>query len=70
MGHRFYASPPASTMKQEEEVVAAAAREDEDSQLIYRIERPVYNETLIQAQLLKRKEDTTTNCQKLAEKFQ
>uniref|UniRef100_A0A3B4G199 Prestin-like n=1 Tax=Pundamilia nyererei TaxID=303518 RepID=A0A3B4G199_9CICH len=57
-------------MKQEEEVVAAAAREDEDSQLIYRIERPVYNETLIQAQLLKRKEDTTTNCQKLAEKFQ
>uniref|UniRef100_A0A3P9CEN9 Solute carrier family 26 member 5 n=1 Tax=Maylandia zebra TaxID=106582 RepID=A0A3P9CEN9_9CICH len=43
---------------------------DEDSQLIYRIERPVYNETLIQAQLLKRKEDTTTNCQKLAEKFQ
>uniref|UniRef100_A0A3B4GLT3 Solute carrier family 26 member 5 n=1 Tax=Pundamilia nyererei TaxID=303518 RepID=A0A3B4GLT3_9CICH len=27
---------------------------DEDSQLIYRIERPVYNETLIQAQLLKR----------------
>ncbi|XP_013763521.1 prestin [Pundamilia nyererei] len=56
-------------MEQEEEVVAAAAREDEDSQLIYRIERPVYNETLIQAQLLKRKEDTTTNCQKLAEKF-
>uniref|UniRef100_A0A3B4GMW1 Solute carrier family 26 member 5 n=1 Tax=Pundamilia nyererei TaxID=303518 RepID=A0A3B4GMW1_9CICH len=48
-------------MEQEEEVVAAAAREDEDSQLIYRIERPVYNETLIQAQLLKRKEDTTTN---------
>uniref|UniRef100_A0A3B4GRH4 Solute carrier family 26 member 5 n=1 Tax=Pundamilia nyererei TaxID=303518 RepID=A0A3B4GRH4_9CICH len=41
-------------MEQEEEVVAAAAREDEDSQLIYRIERPVYNETLIQAQLLKR----------------
>lgn len=69
-GHRFSASPPASTMEQEEEVVAAAAREDEDSQLIYRIERPVYNETLIQAQLLKRKEDTTTNCQKLAEKFQ
>uniref|UniRef100_A0AAX7VNK9 STAS domain-containing protein n=1 Tax=Astatotilapia calliptera TaxID=8154 RepID=A0AAX7VNK9_ASTCA len=56
--------------QEEEEVVAAAAREDEDSQLIYRIERPVYNETLIQAQLLKRKEDTTTNCQKLAEKFQ
>lgn len=56
--------------QEEEEVVAAAVREDEDSQLIYRIERPVYNETLIQAQLLKRKEDTTTNCQKLAEKFQ
>lgn len=54
----------------QQEVVAAAAREDEASQLIYRIERPVYNETLIQTKLLKRKEDTTTNCQKLAEKFQ
>lgn len=54
-------------MEQEE---AAAAREDEDSRLIYRIERPVYSETLIRKQLLNRKENTTTVCQKLVHKFQ
>uniref|UniRef100_A0A3Q0THZ5 Solute carrier family 26 member 5 n=1 Tax=Amphilophus citrinellus TaxID=61819 RepID=A0A3Q0THZ5_AMPCI len=59
-------------MEQEETavVIAAAAREGEDSQLIYRIQRPVYNETVIRTQLLNRKENTTTVCQKLAQKFQ
>ncbi|XP_030575683.1 prestin [Archocentrus centrarchus] len=59
-------------MEQEETavVIAAAARKGEDSQLIYRIQRPVYNETVIRTQLLNRKENTTTVCQKLAQKFQ
>lgn len=55
---------------EQEEAAAAKAREDEDSELIYRIERPVYNETLIRKQLLSRKENTATVCQKLAQKFQ
>lgn len=47
----------------------AAAREDADSQLIYRIERPVYDEGFIRSQLLHRKEDSTTLRQRLAQKF-
>lgn len=47
----------------------AAAREDADSQLIYRIERPVYDEGFIRSQLLHRKEDSTTFRQRLAQKF-
>uniref|UniRef100_A0A8C9YHL5 Solute carrier family 26 member 5 n=1 Tax=Sander lucioperca TaxID=283035 RepID=A0A8C9YHL5_SANLU len=45
---------------------AAAALEDADSQLMYRIERPVYDEALIRSQLLKRKENSTTLGQRLA----
>lgn len=47
----------------------AAAREGADSQLIYRIERPVYDEGFIRSQLLHRKEDSTTLRQRLAQKF-
>ncbi|XP_049891921.1 prestin isoform X1 [Epinephelus moara] len=47
----------------------AAAREDAGSQLIYRIERPVYDEGFIRSQLLHRKEDSTTLRQRLAQKF-
>lgn len=47
----------------------AAAREGADSQLIYRIERPVYDEGFIRSQLLHRKEDSTTFRQRLAQKF-
>ncbi|XP_040885795.1 prestin [Toxotes jaculatrix] len=48
----------------------AAAREDGDSQLVYRIERPVYDESFIRSQLLNRKENSTTLRQKLAHQFQ
>ncbi|XP_035530162.1 prestin [Morone saxatilis] len=50
-------------MEQEE----AAARED--SQLMYRIERPVYDEALVRSQLLKRKENSTTLRQRLTQQF-
>ncbi|XP_038594458.1 prestin [Micropterus salmoides] len=52
-------------MEQEE----AVAREDVDSQLMYRIERPVYDEAFIRSQLLNRKENTTTLRQRLAHQF-
>uniref|UniRef100_A0AAQ5YP40 STAS domain-containing protein n=1 Tax=Amphiprion ocellaris TaxID=80972 RepID=A0AAQ5YP40_AMPOC len=53
-------------MEQEE----TAAREDADSQLMYRIERPVYDEAFIRTHLVNRKENSTTIRQRLAEKFQ
>uniref|UniRef100_A0A1A7WSC6 Solute carrier family 26, member 5 n=1 Tax=Iconisemion striatum TaxID=60296 RepID=A0A1A7WSC6_9TELE len=55
-------------MEQEEEE-AASAQEDTDSQLILRIERPVYDEASIRSQLLHQKENSTTFCQRLADKF-
>ncbi|XP_069012553.1 prestin [Embiotoca jacksoni] len=54
-------------MEQEEEEEAAAAA---DSQLTYRIERPVYDEAFIRTKLRHRKEDSSTLRQRLAEKFQ
>uniref|UniRef100_A0A8P4GIL9 Solute carrier family 26 member 5 n=1 Tax=Dicentrarchus labrax TaxID=13489 RepID=A0A8P4GIL9_DICLA len=50
-------------MEQEE----AAAREG--SQLMYRIERSVYDEAFVRSQLLKRKENSTTLRQRLAQQF-
>lgn len=47
----------------------AAAREGADSQLMYRIERPVYDEAFIRSQLLHRKENSTTLRQRLARHF-
>ncbi|XP_026219504.1 prestin [Anabas testudineus] len=44
-------------------------REDSESQLIYRIERPVYDETFIRSQLLHHKENSTTFRQRLAQCF-
>ncbi|XP_042367606.1 prestin [Plectropomus leopardus] len=61
------AGTPASDMEQEE---AAVAREDAGSPLMYRIERPVYDEAIIRSQLLHRKEDSSTLRQRLAQKFQ
>lgn len=58
-------SLPASVMRQEE----AAAQEDADKQLMYKIERPVYDEAFIQSQLLHRKENSTTLRQRLAQRF-
>lgn len=58
-------SLPASVMMQEE----AAARDDADTQLMYRIERPVYDEAFIRSQLLHRKENSTTLRQKLAQRL-
>ncbi|XP_047431607.1 prestin [Mugil cephalus] len=55
-------------MEQDEE--AATAGEDAHSQLMYRIERPVYDENLIRTKLLHRKNNSTTLRQRLAEKFQ
>ncbi|XP_029318140.1 prestin isoform X2 [Cottoperca gobio] len=52
-------------MEQEE----AAAREDAESQLMYRIERPVYDEAAIRSQLLNRRENCTTLRQRLAHQF-
>ncbi|XP_059182119.1 prestin [Centropristis striata] len=46
----------------------AAAREDADSQLMYRIERPVYDEDFIRSQLLNPKENSSTLRQRLAYK--
>lgn len=54
-------------MEQEEE---AASREDADTRLMYKIERPVYDESFIRTELLHRKENSTTLCQKLAQRFQ
>lgn len=53
-------------MEQEE---AAPAPEDAGSQLMLRIERPVYDEGLIRKQLLHRKDNSITFCQRLADKF-
>ncbi|XP_008277013.1 prestin-like, partial [Stegastes partitus] len=54
-------------MEQEE----TAAREDADSPLMYRIERPVYDEAFIKTHFVNRKENATTTVrQRLAEKFQ
>ncbi|XP_060934268.1 prestin [Limanda limanda] len=47
----------------------AVAREDADSTLMYRIERPVYNETSIRSQLLSRKTNSTTCRERLANHF-
>ncbi|XP_037616093.1 prestin [Sebastes umbrosus] len=52
-------------MEQEE----AAALEEADSQLMYRIERPVYDEALIRSQLLNRRENSTTLRQRLANRL-
>ncbi|XP_075932226.1 prestin [Anarhichas minor] len=52
-------------MEQEE----AAAGEEADSQTTYRIERPVYDEAFIRAQLLTHKESSTTLRQRLAHQF-
>ncbi|XP_071359018.1 prestin [Trachinotus anak] len=52
-------------MEQEE----VAAREGADSQLMYRIERPVYNESIIRSQVLSRKEKSTTLRERLAHQF-
>ncbi|XP_070785032.1 prestin [Enoplosus armatus] len=52
-------------MEQEE----AAAREDVDSQLMYRIERPVYDEAFIRSQVLNRKDNSTTLRKRLAKQF-
>ncbi|KAM7366852.1 hypothetical protein PAMP_014794 [Pampus punctatissimus] len=51
---------------QEEE---AAVQEDGDTQLMYKIERPVYDEAFIRSQLLHRKENSSTFRQKLAQRF-
>uniref|UniRef100_A0A3B3IKG6 Solute carrier family 26 member 5 n=1 Tax=Oryzias latipes TaxID=8090 RepID=A0A3B3IKG6_ORYLA len=48
----------------------AGAGEDAGSQLMCRIERPVYDEAFLRTQLLHRRENTTTFRQRLAEKFQ
>ncbi|XP_054480866.1 prestin [Anoplopoma fimbria] len=58
-------TPAASVMDQEE----ASAGEGADSQQMYRIERPVYDEAFIRSQLLNRKENSTTLRQRLAHKF-
>lgn len=58
-------APSASVMEQEE----AAAQEEAGSQLMYRIERPVYDEVFIRSQLLHRKEKSTTVRQRLAQQF-
>lgn len=52
-------------MEQEE----AAAQEEAGSQLMYRVERPVYDEGFIRSQLLHRKEKSTTLRQRLAQQF-
>ncbi|XP_029969225.1 prestin [Salarias fasciatus] len=54
----------------QEAAAAAAAREDAESPLMYRIERPVYDEAFIRTSLLKRKEKSSTVRQRLAEKIQ
>uniref|UniRef100_A0A3B4UZJ6 Solute carrier family 26 member 5 n=1 Tax=Seriola dumerili TaxID=41447 RepID=A0A3B4UZJ6_SERDU len=43
--------------------------EDADLQLMYRIERPVYNEAAIRSQVLDRKEKSTTLRERLAQQF-
>ncbi|KAM9328690.1 prestin isoform 2-T3 [Pholidichthys leucotaenia] len=48
----------------------AAAQDDPSEQLIYRIERPVYDEAFIRKKVLSRKENSVTCRQRLAEKFQ
>ncbi|XP_061570056.1 prestin isoform X2 [Cololabis saira] len=59
-------------MEQEEEAAAAAAacREDEHSRPMYRLERPLYDETFLRTRLLHHKDGSTTFRQRLAEKFQ
>ncbi|KAK5849347.1 hypothetical protein PBY51_008997 [Eleginops maclovinus] len=52
-------------MEQEE----AAAGEDAESQLMYRIERPVYDEAVIRSSLLKPRENSSTLRQRLAQHF-
>ncbi|RVE56380.1 hypothetical protein OJAV_G00220540 [Oryzias javanicus] len=47
----------------------AGAGEDAGSQLMCRIERPLYDEAFLRTQLLHRRENTTTFRQRLAEKF-
>nr|XP_020483883.1 prestin-like [Labrus bergylta] len=56
-------SSPASVMEPED----AAAGKDAESQLMYRIERPVYDEGFIRTKLLHRKENSTTLRQRLAQ---
>ncbi|KAM9334539.1 prestin [Symphorus nematophorus] len=47
----------------------AAAQEDTDSQLMYKIERPVYDEGFIRSQLLHRRKNSTSLRQRLARQF-
>lgn len=62
---------PASDARQEEEEegAAAAATEEAHTQLMYKIERPVYDEAFIRSQLLHRKESSITFRQRMAQKF-
>ncbi|XP_018553704.2 prestin [Lates calcarifer] len=52
-------------MEQEE----VAARQDADPQLMFRIERPVYDESFIRSKLLNRKENSTTLRERLTQQF-
>ncbi|KAM7377888.1 hypothetical protein PAMA_013008 [Pampus argenteus] len=55
--------------EEEGEEEGAAAREDANTQLMYKIERPVYDEAVIRSQLLHRKENSSTFRQRLAQRF-
>ncbi|XP_077355564.1 prestin [Festucalex cinctus] len=58
-------------MEPEEESPGAAVQvDDADRLLVYKIERPIYNEAHLRSQLLHRQEKTTTLRQKLALYFQ
>ncbi|KAM9704773.1 prestin isoform 1-T1 [Menidia menidia] len=57
-------------MEQEEVATCENECENEGSQLVFRIEREVYDESFIRTQLLHHKENSTTLRQRLAEKFQ
>ncbi|GLD48062.1 prestin, partial [Lates japonicus] len=56
---------PVSVMEQEE----VAARQNADPQLMFRIERPVYDESFIRSKLLNRKENSTTLRGRLTQQF-
>lgn len=47
----------------------AAGRSNVESQLTYKIERPVYDEDFIQTELLHRKDRSTTLRQRLAQRL-
>lgn len=54
---------------EQEEQLEAAAQQGADSQLMYKVERPAYDEAFIRSQLLHRKENATTLRQRLAQQF-